>query len=76
MVEEFKYLGETLTNQNSVQEEIKSRFKLGNACYHSVQNLLYYSLLTRNKKKSDVQIYNFSCFVWVRNLVAHIEGGM
>ena len=29
-VEEFKYLGTTLTNQNSVQEEIKSRLKLGN----------------------------------------------
>ena len=39
MVEEFKYLGTTLTNQNSIQEEIKSRLKLGNACYHSVQNL-------------------------------------
>jgi sorting nexin-29 len=38
-VEEFKYLGTTLTNQNSIQEEIKSRLKLGNACYHSVQNL-------------------------------------
>jgi hypothetical protein len=37
-VEEFKYLGTTLTNQNSVQEEIKSRLKAGNACYHSVQN--------------------------------------
>ena len=24
-VEEFKYLGTTLTNQNSIQEEIKSR---------------------------------------------------
>ena len=31
-MEEFKYLGTTLTNQNSVQEEIKSRLKLGNAC--------------------------------------------
>jgi len=40
-VEEFKYLGITLTNQNSIQEEIKSRLKSGNACYHSVQNLLY-----------------------------------
>ena len=39
-VEEFKYLGTTLTNKNSIQEEIKSRWKLGNACYHSVQNLL------------------------------------
>ena len=37
-VEEFKYLGTTLTNQNSIQEEIKSRLKLGNACYYSVQN--------------------------------------
>ena len=26
-------------NKNSIQEEIKSRFKLGNACYYSVQNL-------------------------------------
>ena len=30
-VEEFKYLGTPLTNQNSIQEEIKSRVKLGNA---------------------------------------------
>jgi len=35
-VEQFKYLGTTLTNQNSIQEEIKSRLKLGNACCHSV----------------------------------------
>jgi len=37
-VEEFKYLGTTLTNQNSIAEEIKSRLRSGNACYHSVQN--------------------------------------
>ena len=30
MVEEFKYLGTTLTNKNSIQEEIKSRLKSGN----------------------------------------------
>jgi hypothetical protein len=35
-VEEFKYLGTTLTNQNSIQEEVKSRLKSGNACYHSL----------------------------------------
>ena len=46
-VEEFQYLGTTLTNQNSIQEEIKSRLKLGNACYHSVQNLLSSSLLSK-----------------------------
>ena len=38
-VEEFKYLGTTLTNQNSIPEEIKSRLRSGNACCHSVQNL-------------------------------------
>ena len=48
--EEFKYLGTTLTNQNSIQEEIKSRLKSWNACYHSVQNLLSSSLLSRNVK--------------------------
>ena len=49
-VEEFKYLGTTLTNQNSIQEEIKSRLKLGNACYYSVQNLLFSGLLYKNLK--------------------------
>jgi hypothetical protein len=47
MVKEFKYLETTLTNRNSIQEEIKSRLKLGNACYHLVQNPLSSSLLTR-----------------------------
>ena len=32
-VEEFKYLGTTLTDQNSIQEEMKSRLKLGNVCF-------------------------------------------
>ena len=49
-VEEFKYFGTTLTNQNSIQKEIKSRLKSGNACYHSVQNLLSSSLLSKNLK--------------------------
>ena len=40
-VEEFKYLGTTLTNQNSIPEEIKSRLRSGNDCYHSVQNLVF-----------------------------------
>ena len=48
--EEFKYLGTTLTNQNSIQEEIKSGLKLGNACYHSVQNTLSSSLLSKSIK--------------------------
>jgi len=46
----FKYLGQTWTNQSSIQEEIKSRLKSGNACSHSVQNLLSSSLLSKNIK--------------------------
>ena len=49
-VEEFKYLGITLTNQNSIQEEIKSRLKSGNACHYSVPNLLSSSLLSKTLK--------------------------
>jgi len=37
-------------NPSSNQEEIKSRVKLGNACYHLVQNLLFSNLLTKNTK--------------------------
>jgi hypothetical protein len=53
-VEQFNYLGKILTNQNSIHEEIKSRLKSGNACYHSVQNLLSSSLLSKNIK---IKIY-------------------
>ena len=53
-VEEFKYLGTILTNQHSIPEEIKSRLRSGNACYHSVQNLLSSRLLSKNLK---IKIY-------------------
>ena len=65
-VEVFKYLGTTLTNQNSIAEEIKSRLGSGTACYHSVQNLLSSRLLSKNLK---VKIYRTIIlpvfFVWV-----------
>jgi hypothetical protein len=46
-VEEFKYLGTTLTNQNFAQEEIKNRLKSEISCYHSVENLLSSGLLSK-----------------------------
>ena len=58
-MEEFKYLGTTLTYQNSIAEEIKSRLKSGNACYHSVQNLLSSRLLSKNLK---IKIYRTIIF--------------
>jgi hypothetical protein len=50
-VEELKYLETTLTNHNSIGEEIKSRLKSGNdASYHLVQNILSSNLLLKNLK--------------------------
>ena len=49
-MEDVRYLRTTLTNQNSVQEEIKSRLKSGTACCRSVQNILSSSLLSKNLK--------------------------
>ena len=43
--ENFKYLGKTLMNRNSIQEEIMRKLNPRNTCYHLVQNLLSFSLL-------------------------------
>ena len=72
-VEEFKYFGKILTNQNSILEEIKSRLRLGNACYHSVQNLLSSRLIFKNLK---IKIYRslilpvalYRCETWTLTL--------
>jgi hypothetical protein len=72
-VEDFKYLETALTNQNSIQEEIKRKLKSGNACYLSVQNLVSSSLLSKNLK---IEIYRiiilpvvlYGCETWLLTL--------
>jgi hypothetical protein len=53
---QFEYLGTTVTNQIFIQEEIKRRLNSGNACYHSVQNLLSSRLLSKNVKVRTYKI--------------------
>jgi len=56
-----------------MQEEIKSRLKSENACYHSVQNHLYSSLLCKNL---NIKIYRtiilpvvlYGCETWLLTL--------
>jgi hypothetical protein len=68
-VSQFKYLATTVTNQNLIQEEIKRRLNSGNACNHSVQNLMSSHLLSKNVK---VRIYKtiilpvvlYGCGTW------------
>ena len=62
-----KYLETTVTNQNSIQEEIKSILKSGNAFYHSVQNLLSSSLLSKNIK-NKVYLFTYLLNPWSRVL--------
>jgi hypothetical protein len=53
-VDEFKYLGRTLTNQNSIVDEIKRRLISGSVCFLSAQNILFSRFLSKNIK---IKIY-------------------
>jgi hypothetical protein len=73
-VEEFVHLGTTLMHQNYIPEEIKNRMNLGNACYHSAQNLLSSRLLTKNlniKTYTTVilPVVLYGCETWSLTLI-------
>jgi hypothetical protein len=49
-VAQSRYLGTTVSHQNFIQDEIKRRLNLNNACYHLIQNLLSSRLPSKNVK--------------------------
>jgi hypothetical protein len=68
-VAQFRYLGAKVTNQNLIQEEIKSRLNSDNACYHSVQKLLSSHLLSKNVhiriyKTIILPVVSYGCETW------------
>jgi hypothetical protein len=63
----------TVTIQNLIQEEIKRRLNSGNACYHSVQNLLSSYLLSKSikiriYKSIIVPVVLYGCETWFLTL--------
>ena len=66
-----------MTNQNSIQEKLKCRFKAGNSCYYSVQTFFSCRLLSKNLK---IEIYKtiilpdvlYGCQTWC----SYIKGGI
>ena len=49
-VRTFRYVGSFFTNENSIYEEIKCRFKVGNSCYYSDPTLLSSRVLCKYLK--------------------------
>jgi hypothetical protein len=72
-VAQFKYLGTTVTNQYLIQEEINSSLSSGNACYHSVQNILSSRLLSQSVKLKTYRslilpVILYGCVTWSQTL--------
>jgi hypothetical protein len=59
----FKYCETTVTHQNNIHEEIRSRLNSSNTCYHSVQNPLSSDLLSKNLNIKMPVVW-YECETW------------
>ena len=68
-MEKLKYLGLTVTNAKDIREEIIFRINMGNACFYSLEKILFSRLLS---KKLKVNTYKtiilpdvlYACETW------------
>ena len=69
-VQSYKYLGSTVNSDNSIEEEIQYRIKLGNKAYYANQ-FLFKTRLVSNKSKMKLYwsiirpIVTHACETWV-----------
>ena len=68
-VENFRYLGVTVTNTNDIREEIKRRINMGNSCYYSLQKILSSRPLSKKLKVKTyktiiIPVVLYGCKTW------------
>jgi ribosomal protein L33 len=60
-VEQFKYLGTALTNQNTIHKEIKNRLEVRECLLSFGAESFGFQFATQKYKDSETQNYNFAC---------------
>lgn len=67
-VQQFKYLGMIVTENNNTKKEIEARIQAGNKCIFGLAKLLRARSLSRDKETIMHYLVKISCFIWSKDL--------